>query len=520
MLSTQRVESANHMLKTYVPRNSSMNRFVLQYNNLLFDRGVEEDREEHKTKQVHNLSKRMWPIQRHAAKIYTRNAYKLFTDEVDKVTYYRVFEIEEDSLYEVHHINAERRESWSRVVFKINVEKSHLRFDCECGLYTHFGILCCHALAVIVNLGISEIPKAHILKRWTRNARDVLPPHLVMYQKDTPAMHSKTFRHSLLYTHAMESVKMGDTNLDTFKVMMKHFAAGQKEVKAMIDAMGSLPVDDPIPNYDSSDAEWRRDRGVGYRSEPDIEMSGHMQYGVSGSSAGMTTAELSSIKALFVARKAGRPRLNRFLSPLEPKRKRKHSSSKPGYVRQTRFCSKCHCSGHKITNCPENPDAGKKKRKQARCSICGMTGHKSNQCLTKTPIIEDYEESSEDSTLTLCSFSSEDQVVPDSVSDFESGYLGDGEDSASSQDGGSFNGDIDDSVHAAGSFSDDQQIHQLLKEEVGDSDDKKRTSSVCADVVVLDGDQFSQAPATRCTEDDEDEVNSILQTPKRARIVL
>jgi disulfide oxidoreductase YuzD len=52
MMSTPRVESANHMLKAYVPRNSSMNRFVLQYNNLLFDRCAEEDREEHLTKQV------------------------------------------------------------------------------------------------------------------------------------------------------------------------------------------------------------------------------------------------------------------------------------------------------------------------------------------------------------------------------------------------------------------------------------------------------------------------------------
>jgi hypothetical protein len=52
MMSTQRVESANHMLKTYIPRNSPMNRFVLQYNTLLFDRSVEEDREEHLTKQV------------------------------------------------------------------------------------------------------------------------------------------------------------------------------------------------------------------------------------------------------------------------------------------------------------------------------------------------------------------------------------------------------------------------------------------------------------------------------------
>jgi hypothetical protein len=52
MMSTQRVESANHMLKTYIPKNSSMNCFVMQYNSLLFDRCVEEDMEEHKTKQV------------------------------------------------------------------------------------------------------------------------------------------------------------------------------------------------------------------------------------------------------------------------------------------------------------------------------------------------------------------------------------------------------------------------------------------------------------------------------------
>ncbi|KAM0918561.1 hypothetical protein ACQ4PT_009054 [Festuca glaucescens] len=52
MTSTQRVESANHMLKTYVPRNSSMNKFVSQCNKLLKDRNEAEDSEEHKNKQL------------------------------------------------------------------------------------------------------------------------------------------------------------------------------------------------------------------------------------------------------------------------------------------------------------------------------------------------------------------------------------------------------------------------------------------------------------------------------------
>lgn len=52
MTSTQRSESANWMLKRFVPRNSSMNQFVSQFSKLLDDRDMEEGREENLTKQV------------------------------------------------------------------------------------------------------------------------------------------------------------------------------------------------------------------------------------------------------------------------------------------------------------------------------------------------------------------------------------------------------------------------------------------------------------------------------------
>jgi hypothetical protein len=53
MTSTQRSESANMMLKRFVPRNSSLNQFVAQYNVLLEDRDMEEGRQEDLTKQVY-----------------------------------------------------------------------------------------------------------------------------------------------------------------------------------------------------------------------------------------------------------------------------------------------------------------------------------------------------------------------------------------------------------------------------------------------------------------------------------
>jgi hypothetical protein len=128
-------------------------------------------------------------------------------------------------------------------------------------------------------------------------------------------------------------LQLDDTNLDTFKELMKHFAARQKAVKAIIDAIGE-PVVEPFPNYESSDAEWHRELAVGYQSEPDASNS--MQFGLSGARAGMTCEDLSSIRAPPIARKRGRPRQNMFLSPLEPKRKKKHSVRRPGYVTGTK----------------------------------------------------------------------------------------------------------------------------------------------------------------------------------------
>jgi hypothetical protein len=52
MTSTQRSESSNHMLKTYVARAAPIHLFVKQYSRLVADRLEDEGREEHATKQV------------------------------------------------------------------------------------------------------------------------------------------------------------------------------------------------------------------------------------------------------------------------------------------------------------------------------------------------------------------------------------------------------------------------------------------------------------------------------------
>lgn len=80
--------------------------------------------------------------------------------------------------------------------------------------FEHTGLLCCHSVKVLDFLGIDQIPAKQILKRWTKDARGVLPTHLSHLQKDSIFVNSITFRHSNLYTHALEVVRLGDANTE------------------------------------------------------------------------------------------------------------------------------------------------------------------------------------------------------------------------------------------------------------------------------------------------------------------
>ncbi|KAM0870392.1 hypothetical protein ACQ4PT_040024 [Festuca glaucescens] len=166
MTSTQRSESANHMLKTYVPPGSAMHVFVKQFNKLLYDRDAEESFQEKRTRLGGVVYKVGEPMEKHAANIYTRTMFEQFQEILYKSGSYYV-----DKL-----VPGER--------FK-------------------------------------EIPALHVMKRWTVDARDVLPMHLVQYQKDQGLMTSFSFRHSQLYLNCMEVVRLGDVNVDAYTIAME-----------------------------------------------------------------------------------------------------------------------------------------------------------------------------------------------------------------------------------------------------------------------------------------------------------
>ncbi|CAM0943981.1 unnamed protein product [Alopecurus aequalis] len=220
MTRTQRIESANHLLKSYVPPGCPMHLFVRQYEKLQFDQDSEESYQEKRTSIGGVVLKQNIAIERHTSKIYTRALFDQFSNELYKVGSYDVKEVEKGEIFMVQHIDASSREKWSKVEYKVEIDGDFSVFKCECEKFNHSGLVCCHALKVRIAAGLQRIPERHIVKRWTRNARDILPDDLVRYQKDQRPPKSVSFRHSKLYIKALECVQLGDSNVKSYEVGM------------------------------------------------------------------------------------------------------------------------------------------------------------------------------------------------------------------------------------------------------------------------------------------------------------
>jgi hypothetical protein len=59
--------------------------------------------------------------------------------------------------YVATHINAEKREKYMKSVFEVEVSFEGDFYTCECGLFEHMGMVCCHIIKVSNNSMVKVI---------------------------------------------------------------------------------------------------------------------------------------------------------------------------------------------------------------------------------------------------------------------------------------------------------------------------------------------------------------------------
>ncbi|XP_044948821.1 protein FAR1-RELATED SEQUENCE 6-like [Hordeum vulgare subsp. vulgare] len=337
-----------------------MHLFVRQYEKMQFDRDSEESYQEKRTKLGGVVLAQNLPIEIHASQIYTRAMFEKFGEMLYECGSYVLTEVVARCEYIAVHVKKASRDKWSKNQFLVRVSEPVDEFNCECGMFQHFGMVCSHALKVMVHLGLQEVPAKHVLKRWTKDARDILPQEFLRYQKDQGPLKYSSRRHNNLHLLCLEIVRLGDSNVDSYDIAMEHL----RNVKTLLEPVAAIR-----DGMGLSDRE-----GAG-----DSTCSGTVQQQHFGAAHQVhsSTQCSDSFGAPSKKRPAGRPTTSRDKAPYEKPTKR------------TRFCSICGGQGHKNTTCPQRGDLPKAPRKSPRCSRCGLIGHRRNTC-TNTPRADFY----------------------------------------------------------------------------------------------------------------------------------
>lgn len=91
-----------------------------------------------------------------------------------------------------------------------------------------------------------DIPAKHIVKRWTKDARDILHAHLVQYQKDSMQDNPFSYRHLTMYMHAMELVGLGHTSVEAYNRLMGLFKANLAEMLPYAGVTDGLGLEDRL----------------------------------------------------------------------------------------------------------------------------------------------------------------------------------------------------------------------------------------------------------------------------------
>ncbi|KAJ9537753.1 hypothetical protein OSB04_030486 [Centaurea solstitialis] len=173
MKTTSRSESINAFFNVFAAFWDDLVSFLRS-----FDIAIESQRNSHcveevKTKYTAPRMRSPSKLELHASRVYTRKVFFEVQKELIKAVWCcgwdEISRVDGKHVYVVTHKNKS-----SEVIAKYTVvqDKESMTVDCSCNLFVRNGILCRHALKVLLNDHVDRIPDKYILRRWRR---DLIP---------------------------------------------------------------------------------------------------------------------------------------------------------------------------------------------------------------------------------------------------------------------------------------------------------------------------------------------------------
>ncbi|CAN1131790.1 Protein FAR1-RELATED SEQUENCE 5 [Linum perenne] len=168
MMSTQRSESMNNVLKKYLKPKHNMLYFFEHYTRLVEDRRYKELLAEFKMRDTSPMLKVNVEMLRDAPMIYTPQVFQMFQEEYIKALDCSIDKTNKTADHTEYKVKYSSKVTEHRVRF----ESSLQIVECSCMKFAFVGILCAHALKVLDKKNIKKIPEQYVSKRWIKDAKD------------------------------------------------------------------------------------------------------------------------------------------------------------------------------------------------------------------------------------------------------------------------------------------------------------------------------------------------------------
>ncbi|CAL5392564.1 unnamed protein product [Camellia sinensis] len=175
MSTTQRSESKKAFFDEYVNSKTTLKQFVEQYDNALKSKVEKEskanlDSFNYTLPMITSLS-----IEKQFQMVYTNDIFKLFQDELRGLMYCNASFVKTEgsiATFEVtESVLGKDGVSWKEMEYEVLYNETECKVQCLCHLFEFKGILCRHAVSILIKKKVKEVPSHYILERWRKDMK-------------------------------------------------------------------------------------------------------------------------------------------------------------------------------------------------------------------------------------------------------------------------------------------------------------------------------------------------------------
>lgn len=227
MSITQANDNINSYFDGYINASTNIQALIKQYEKAIATRYEKEVKADYYTMNTTPVLKTPSPMEKQAAKLYTKIIFLKFQEELVETLAYPATIVDDTGLETMYRV-AKFGEDHKAHFVKFNVFEK--KASCSCQMFEFSGIICRHILAVFRVTNVLTLPPHYVLKRWTRNAKSGISLDEHTLDLPSTSQDSSASRYENLRREAIKFVEQGAASVHVYNVAVDALHQAAKKV--------------------------------------------------------------------------------------------------------------------------------------------------------------------------------------------------------------------------------------------------------------------------------------------------